>query len=452
MSVLITAMAGILLLALGVQVGMWLAPSTQRRGSLQSFLRFGEHSKVNRPLVESTSENGTTPLWDTIGSEAYWKTPQGQAHLKDEIKRAAADVDSVMEALNTVTASPNTVRAVMICLPRDGGDKRNRELRALYLSWLLALSEEPPHLRTDLVIFTDERAADLAAGLGCVRDVRHDFSTPSRCVIAPYTRLEDRTRSPSQPEDPLVRYSGYMNSILSFAEYDGYAYDLVLRTDTDVFVMPGFYNWTLPSDVNIVVGLGGYSVENNDAHLLYVSKTLGLRNEFNHRNVGSTWFARLTLARAAARLSVAAARWLIAEEYSEYEKCCAGILGWPHWHWGVVTMYSGHLALNHIASFAKSGDGHGNLDVGAASSDLVSDPMVKHVHCWHSNDRFSKFEHENGAYDSYNLTPYMEMAVIKDFALVVAVTSLRLTQTEFKDFSSNPGTLRNRSSWLRLLP
>ncbi|KAF4667971.1 hypothetical protein FOL46_002247 [Perkinsus olseni] len=309
----------------------------------------------------------------------------------------------------------------MICLPGKDVENRVRELRALYLSWLLALSQQPPDLRTDLLIFTDGNGANLARSLGCVEDLRRDSTSPSRCVISPYTPIEDRSRPANQPEDPLLRYSGYINSIVSFAEYDGFDYHLVLRTDTDVFLAPGFYNWTLPENVTLLAGQGGYTVENAAAHLSYVSKTLGLRNEFNHPNVGSTWFGNLGLARAAARLSAASARWLIAEEYSEFEKCCAGSYGWPHWHWGVVSMYSGHLALNHIGNFAKPDDGHGLLDATSTNPDSVSNLKIKHVHCWHTDDRFSKFTHSRKGYDGFYLTPFSPMATVKDFALVLAV-------------------------------
>ncbi|KAF4708907.1 hypothetical protein FOZ63_027761 [Perkinsus olseni] len=403
MSALITIMAGFVLLALGVQIGVWLSPSAQRQRPGPSSFRTAEDGrKNNRPMrspsmmpASRRNVSRSPPLWESIGSEAFWKTPQGQARLKGEVTQAAEEVDAVLDALksSSVTTNQTTVRGVMICLPGKDSENRVRELRALYLSWLLALSREPPDLRTDLLIFTDGNGVDLAKSLGCVEDPRRGFSSPSRCVISLYTPIEDRSRPENQPEDPLLRYSGYINSIVSFAEYDGFDYHLVLRTDTDVFLTPGFNNWTLPENVTLLVGQGGYTVENAAAHLSYVSKTLGLRNEFNHPNVGSTWFGNLRLARAAARLSVASARWLIAEEYSEFEKCCAGTYGWPHWHWGVVSMYSGHLALNHIGNFAKSDDGHGLLDATSTNPDSVSNLKIKHVHCWHTDEQFSKFNH-----------------------------------------------------------
>ncbi|KAF4648532.1 hypothetical protein FOL47_003100, partial [Perkinsus chesapeaki] len=174
--------------------------------------------------------------------------------------------------------------------------------------------------------------------------------------------------------------------------------------------MPGFANWTLPEGANIIVGQGGYIVENSKAHLAFVSKELNLRNVHNHDNVGSTWYGRLDLIRSLAKLSISASRWLLTQEFSNFETCCAGVLSWPHWHFHVITMYSGHVALNHIGNFSRSSGETGYLDFGAASKDSALDTRIKHVHCWHSDDDFSKFKHEGGQYDSLDLTPYLAMS------------------------------------------
>jgi hypothetical protein len=41
-------------------------------------------------------------------------------------------------------------------------------------------------------------------------------------------------------------------------------------------------------------------------------------------------------------------RWLDTQEFSEYEKCCAGTESWPNWHWPVMLLYGGHIALNQV--------------------------------------------------------------------------------------------------------
>ncbi len=41
-------------------------------------------------------------------------------------------------------------------------------------------------------------------------------------------------------------------------------------------------------------------------------------------------------------------RWFETQEFSDFERCCNGILGWPHWHHAVMLLYGGHVALNHV--------------------------------------------------------------------------------------------------------
>ncbi len=41
-------------------------------------------------------------------------------------------------------------------------------------------------------------------------------------------------------------------------------------------------------------------------------------------------------------------RWMETQEFNEFERCCNGILGWPHWHHAVLLLYGGHVALNHV--------------------------------------------------------------------------------------------------------
>jgi hypothetical protein len=44
-------------------------------------------------------------------------------------------------------------------------------------------------------------------------------------------------------------------------------------------------------------------------------------------------------------------RWLDTQEFSKFEKCCSGTEGWPNWHWPVLLLYGGHIALNQVIIF-----------------------------------------------------------------------------------------------------
>ncbi|KAF4676371.1 hypothetical protein FOL47_006285 [Perkinsus chesapeaki] len=447
-----TVTAGIILL--GLQFGMWPHlhyDDLKRKPFLVPSRSFRHSIETNNSLTYATATS--RPIWEIIGSEAYWKTPQGRARLKAETHEMALEVDSVLEVLaQGRNKSHIHVRGVFVCLPADKVEGFTREFKALYLSWLLAVAHEPATLKTDLVVLTELAGSDLAVSLGCKTQPRHNDWGPSSCVIAPYTPIESRSTPIGEPEDPLMGYAAYMNSILSMAEYDGYIYDSALRTDADVFLMPGFYNWTLPQEVNLIAGTGGYMIENTARHLPYVSATLELRNDFDKHNFGSTWFGEFRLVRAAARLSVSVARWLLTQEFSEYEKCCASTLSWPHWHWPVTSLYSGHVALNHIGNVVKSGEGFGNLDEFSHSDERASTDRIKHVHCWQTEGIFAKLAHKRGMYDNMDLTQYANMTTVKEFSLVLAVSSIRLTNTDWARLSSSPSALVDPSSWFRPVP
>ena len=92
---------------------------------------------------------------------------------------------------------------------------------------------------------------------------------------------------------------------------------------------------------------------------------------------------------AAARLTIEVMRWLntqvcklsfhyamknalnnamrfssLLQEFNRFERCCAGASAWPHWHWPVILLYGGHLALNQLGlgRVIKSSVENGQLD------------------------------------------------------------------------------------------
>ena len=84
-----------------------------------------------------------------------------------------------------------------------------------------------------------------------------------------------------------------------------------------------------------------------------------------------------------ARLTIDIMRWMHTQEFSTFEKSGPGkegILSWPHWHWGVLSMYGAHVALNQIGSYTPvmiSSDTNGHLDFMSTSDTKISDHSVK---------------------------------------------------------------------------
>lgn len=81
-----------------------------------------------------------------------------------------------------------------------------------------------------------------------------------------------------------------------------------------------------------------------------------------------------------------------------------GVLLWPDWHYGVLSMYGTHLAVNHLLASEK-------LDIRKADHLLDQSTTNKdqhdleknnrlHLHCWHTEKPFSKFQFKANKYNS----------------------------------------------------
>ena len=55
----------------------------------------------------------------------------------------------------------------------------------------------------------------------------------------------------------------------------------------------------------------------------------------------------------AARLQSEVMRWLHRYEFVDFERCCAGMSGWPNWHYKVLTLYAGYVAFNTLGAGLK---------------------------------------------------------------------------------------------------
>ena len=117
------------------------------------------------------------------------------------------------------------------------------------------------------------------------------------------------------------------------------------------------------------------------AHLKYVSEVLGLDIKEGLKGLGSTWFGDTGLMVASARLTIDIMRWMHTQEFNTFEKSGkAGVLSWPHWHWPVLLLYGGHVALNQVGSSTSvmiSSDKNGRMDFFSTSDKNISDHSIK---------------------------------------------------------------------------
>ena len=79
-----------------------------------------------------------------------------------------------------------------------------------------------------------------------------------------------------------------------------------------------------------------------------------------------------------------------------------GVLLWPEWHYGVLSMYGTHLAVNHliVAQHFDIRKTDQLLDQSTTSDD--ENDLEKHnrlhLHCWHTQQPFSKFQFKENRY------------------------------------------------------
>jgi hypothetical protein len=186
-------------------------------------------------------------------------------------------------------------------------------------------------------------------------------------------------------------------------------YDYILRTDADTFLTPA-WNSFIPS--LYTVGRGGYvNDEKTRSNLKRISSQFGLRHQGLH-NLGSTHYGNARLVRDVCELATTMTAYILTDEFKNGEG------QWPSWYRGVASMYGCEIAANHFVDQIKI-DAE-RLDYGSASSESIDNHP--HIHCWHTNNMFSKFQFTAGNYDNLNKN-HLNINTIKDYCLFIALKS-----------------------------
>lgn len=267
-------------------------------------------------------------------------------------------------------------------------DKRNLMLQfgCLYTSLKHIRSED-----TDLIVFGTKQALD---------------KVPEDCI-----KVECKPAS----DQPVWFNYHYINSIscltgegLDFID----KYDLLLRSDVDTFLTPA---WNSFYPDLYTVGGGGYvNDEDTKTRLKNISSLFGLRHRGFH-NIGSTHYGYAPLVRDVCRLAMKVAQHIFTREFPEGEEGA-----WPGWYKGVTTMYASEIAVNDLVEQFRID--RGRLDYYSTSGESVN--AHPHIHCWHTDDMFSKFWFWAGKYDNMS-TDDLDLDKVRDYCLYMALKSRR---------------------------
>ncbi|CAF1147501.1 unnamed protein product [Adineta ricciae] len=359
-----------------------------------------------------------------------------------------ADVRIYQPISSTIT------RGVLIFYPHNKEIIFRPELLWFYHSWVEMMNYEPPLWRTDLIIYT-EVYTDVLKELGCVFNrFRTDKSEPPQCRMFLYQPISSR-RTPDLYKNVnippyqqinvrrsvLLRQShaayGYIDSINTIAEcYPTYSmYDYILRTDSDTFLTKNFGNFT-PNNDTILFGQGGYSTTFTGNRLRRIAQNMNWLYA-NLSNLGSTWYGPPRIAQKIANRSMDAILYLAINEFTQAERRGrVGIALWPDWHYGVLLLYGCDLAINHLVASENISIELARRLLDQTTTNRDPNDIEKnnrlHLHCWHTDDMFSKFQFKAGNYNHIHPHTLINDTSPAGYALRIALESRLMSLTKLK--------------------
>ncbi len=137
---------------------------------------------------------------------------------------------------------------------------------------------------------------------------------------------------------------------------------------------------------------------------------------FVHRgltNTGATWYGPTALVRRVAAATEMLTRYILDRHFRDQ----AG--AWPGWYRGVSSLYGAEIAINHCAPQAAKTP---LLDMVSTSRAPIADCV--HIHCWHTDDDFSKHKFMAGGYRNID-ERRLDDRIVADYALSMSLQSLR---------------------------
>ncbi len=228
--------------------------------------------------------------------------------------------------------------------------------------------------------------------VGCEAGMQSLFEIDN-CIVSHTCDLSRDSRYQFKYLDNKVY--GYINSWSHFADQNSIdiirQYQYALRIDVDTFLSPSLLDIELQPN-EILTGCGGYiGGQETIDNILRVSQALQRQHRGIH-NIGSTWFARTPDMLELGTSALACARYLLQHEFHE-------VGDWPRWYALVSTMYAGEIALNDSNLDISISD---RFDAQSTSDRAVLD--IYSIHCWHTEEYFSKHHYIAGDYQS-RVTP-----------------------------------------------
>jgi hypothetical protein len=130
-------------------------------------------------------------------------------------------------------------------------------------------------------------------------------------------------------------------------------------------------------------------------------------------NVGSTWYGSTAVVRRAAAFAELLTKHLLRDHFRDDEG------QWPGWYRGVALKYAAEIAVNHCAPDAQRSE---LLDAPSTSDEPIA--RSPHIHCWHTDQRFSKHRFMAGGYSREDIQD-SDVSIVKHYCLAMSLLSLK---------------------------
>ena len=320
----------------------------------------------------------------------------------------------------TISTNKNATRAIVAYFPVDQVHTYLPQLKWFLSSWKSMQSHELPGTVTDVVIIVSHMVPGIEA-LSCLVDWRTNRSSPGSCRILTgfETTFTEYKYGASIEVFPYAAKAGGLTH-----------YDFLLRSDLDTFLTPVFSTW-MPT--TMIVGKGGYisSNEITSHRLKSIAQNMGWTSSVEQvDNIGSTWYGGANQIVECANRTLEAMLYLEKYEFTAYDKSSyPAAKNWPGWHYGVLTMYAGQIAINYCGRPAAGGFLKDELMLDFPSTSTESIWKHAHIHTWQNQRMFSKYAYSRGEYKNINLKD-LDTDIIRDYAMYHALMGNNITKSE----------------------
>ena len=312
----------------------------------------------------------------------------------------------------------NSTRAIVAYLPVEKLDIYLPQLNWFLSSWKSMQSHELPGTVTDVVIIVSHMVPEIEA-LPCLVDWRTDRSSPGSCRFLSgfETTFNDYKFAASIEVFPYAADAGGLTH-----------YDYLLRSDLDTFLTPAFATW-MPTTLTVGKGTYCFDGEITCHRLKGISQNMGWTSSVDQvDNIGSTWYGNANQIVECANRTIEAMLYLEKYEFTKYDKSPAlAAKNWPGWHYGVLLLYAGQIAINYCGRPAAGGFLKDELMLDFPSTSTESVWKHAHIHTWQNDNLFSKFAYSRGDYKNTSMKG-LNTEIIRDYAMFHALVGNNVTK------------------------